>query len=427
MIRILFYINLLSFILPILSNAGIIPINSTTETRLGFGINVATEQNFNKCIEEFNTADLIPEDYFSHDHNAPVTVRDLKIKTEIIRSRQTLDEYRNTSISAKANYMAYSGSASYNLEERDKVSSDQIIVGIRAHADLGRYYIKSPKLKNDYKKLSDTNLNEFYKQCGHEFVSGFIRSQGVSIILRSLNTVNETYKKMEAKIKTGVNAGNASGSIEGTFLNVANSLVQYGALSIEIYAYGVGGLQSFTKLISSENEVKLFLNSVSTILNASNFDNAGKSNYITSTYPIKNQPYNSEETKFQKQSMQDLAYAIEKANNDYRSLKNAVLTDLNKDYSNLCKVNYKITCSDYNQYLKAKLINRETIVGTLLGSLNRCATIGTFDACKLSTVIDHINEAQSDNINWPHQYLQILKNLEYENKIKEFIKYQAEN
>lgn len=421
-------VMILPLVLAMQSSATIIPNTSENELRLGDGIKVEVDQRFPTCLADFNRTDLVPEDRLV-DGTTPTSSRVLKLTSEVIRSFQSLDQYTHQSISADVQYLAYSGSASYTSDQESKFSREQITVGIQASADYGRYYIPNPQLRPEYANLAQADVSRFYSQCGFEFVSGVVLGQGVSVILRTLDSSSYDHSSVSASAEASVEGVKGSGSISAAFASVATNLMKYSSLEVFIYAYGAGDLKSTTKVLTTEKDVKEIVKVLSEMINQINPDQAVVTSYMTSPYPIAHQPYKGILGDVKRQSIHSLYSAFRGVSSDLYLLKRYVNRDLRADLGKMCEPELKkyvespnqyLSCEDYSRYLEAQVETLHQAQSQIAKEIKRCAENDFTDLCRLTDVEQSLRVAAQDRY-WPSKYKRMLRKALYWKTLKEII------
>ncbi len=415
---ILIYYNL--FFYTIIADASIVLINDKTELKLGAGTNIETEQVFPQCIEAIKQQDLAPEDSTAIENDKIGSARRLSVDSEVVRTYEQMSNYQNESFAAEANYLAYSGSFNYEHEQKMQMSSDQIIVGIKAFADYGRWYITNPKIKKPYLELAKKDIDNFYKVCGHEYVSGFTLGQGIKIILKSMEYSKDSYERLNIKAKASAKAASGSASVEGAFLSVATDLLKLGTLEVKIVAYGTNGISSISEILKTEKDVKSIVNVISELMREIKPEQSVKTSYLTSKYPILDQPYNQFDSEFKRESIKNLYYTFLKVNSDYQRLKSVAYIDIQNKNSNLCALKSEMSCVEFSAYLKKNLELYEKAVFAVLRTLQKCATDKNIEECRTSNM-QEVFDLVLLPLQWPNQYLQKLRLLQYREKIREII------
>lgn len=406
------------------SFAAIIPNTDKNEVSLGKGIRVETEQIFPTCLETFQYDEMIAEDSFGNNRS-PKGAKTLEVKSEVIRSYQSLDEYTNESYSADVQYMAASGSAHYNREAHMQLSNDSITVGIKAHANYGRWYIKEPRLKAEFLKLAATNLPAFYKRCGQEFVSGYKLGQGISIILRTQDFSSLNQEKIDSGANASISAASGSASVQAAFLSVANKLLAYGSLEVQIVGYGVNGLSSTSQILKSKKDVESILDVISNMITDLDPNNAVVTHYMTSNYPISDQNYSGVQGEARRQSLSDLYSAYRQIETDLGRLRHYVNVDFKSDYQRLCELTEKETkkipsCDQYTAYIASEVKNLSQAQDHLIKAIQDCALGDTIKSCRLADLETQIMLAQKSRL-WPKQYRRLLEYAKYRRDIREEI------
>lgn len=410
------------------ANATIIPNTDRSEIRLGDGIKVEVDQRFPTCLQEFNRNDLIPEDG-NHSADSGVSSRNLKMTSEIIKSYQSLDQYTHQSISADVQYMAYSGSASYSSEQERKFNREQITVGIQASADYGRFYIRNARLRPEIADLARTNLNSFYSQCGFEFVSGVSLGQGISIVLRTLDTSDYEHSDVKANAEAAVEGTSGSGSVSAAFSSVANSLMKYSSLEVFIYAFGAGELKSTSKILTTEKDIKAIVKEISDLMNQMKSEQAIVTNYLTAPYPIQQQPYKGILGDVKRQSILNLFSAFRGISSDLNGLKDYIHRDFQSDLGSLCAPDLKnfvgnkdryLDCTEYSRYVKSQVEALQSARAAIAQEVKRCAENSFNDLCRLTDVQQAFKIAEQDRY-WPAKYKKMLQVAQYRKTLKELI------
>lgn len=413
------------------SSAAILPNTDTNEAKLGGGIRVETEQIFPTCLEPFDRNKMQAEDSNSTTRD-PKGAKTLRVKSEVIRSFESLDEYTNESISAEVSYMAYSGSAHYNRESKFSLSSDTITVGIKAEANYGRWYIRKPTLKSEFAKLAAKNPTEFYKRCGREYVSGYKLGQGLNIILRTEKFSSSSYEKVDAGVSGSVSAGQgASGSVQAAFLSVTEKLMNYSSLNVQIIGFGVNGLRSTSKILRSKRDVEEILRTISEMVAAISENNAVVTDYMTSTYPIMDQKYSGALGEARRQTLKGFYSAFRQVDTDLSRIRNYVNHDFRVDYQSLCDLSAKdrgpaMSCDDYARYITDETINLNQARAKLIAAIQKCANGEGIDSCGLGDLEVQMRLAKRARL-WPHQYRRTLEIAKYQRDIRDAIRGSNEN
>ncbi|KYG66554.1 hypothetical protein AZI86_05785 [Bdellovibrio bacteriovorus] len=397
-------------------NAAILQNTEKNEAQLGSGIRVETEQLFPTCLQSFDRKEMISEDTLASTP-VPESAKSVEVKSEVIRSYETLDEYTNTSFSASVQYMAYSGSAYYNREAQTKISSDTITVGIKAIANYGRWYIKNPVLKPEFARLAQTNIKEFYKRCGKEFVSGYKLGQGINIVLRTLDYSSYSYEKVDMGMSASGGSGGFSASVQAAFMSVASKLLNYSSLEVQINAYGLEGLQTTSRIIKTEKDVEKILETISAMIEEVEKKNAVVTDYLTAAYPIKDQPYTGALGEARRQSLKDLFAAFRQIDFDLSRMRSYVTHDYVAEFQKLCDLNEEdkrtlMTCERYQEYVKRQTTALNSARELVVKAIQDCANAEDIKNCRLADLDAQMMLAKETRL-WPKQYRRKLEIAKY--------------
>lgn len=263
--------------------AAVIPNTAQTELRWGSGINVDTEDTFEECIDMskavFKPMDGQPE------NEANMPSMDLKLDVRSISSYQEIDQFTNTSVAGNIKTASYGGGFSYNGTELYKLSSDLATVGIMASADYGRWYLSDVKLKKEFEDLFNRDPESFFRRCGTEYVSGYRRGQGISVLLSTASRSELSFEQISASANASAKIGMNSGSISASFLNVATELLKLGSLNVQVRAYGAGEISTLSSLIKSNADVQSLAKEISDIISKMEFKQSSRYMILTSPYP----------------------------------------------------------------------------------------------------------------------------------------------
>lgn len=417
-----------SFLFLFLSSVskGAVIINSVdNEIRLGAGVKVDLEQNFPSCLSDFDPSDLVAEDTGGGNGS-----RDLQLVSEVIHDHQTLDEYTHVNVAAQARYLAYSGSGSYNSVEAKEFDREQITVGIRATVDYGRYYIKKPTLRPDLDLLSQKDVHAFYNQCGWEYAAGVIKGQGISIVLKTLDINDFSYKKVEAEASGSADVGKLSGSASAAFASVASSLMKFSALEVQIRGFGVGDLSTTTKVLKTEKDVKEIVNVISEMIGGIKPSQAVVTAYLTSPYPIAYQPYKGVLGEARKNNLMGMFSSFRNLTSDLVILRDYVSNDFRRQLGNLCDDKFKdyigkddfyLSCDGYIDYLESQVSVLGKAQAQLANEIARCANSDYTDLCRAKDVKEAIDLSRQNRY-WPKTYRRMLRMAEYKKILEEIMK-----
>jgi hypothetical protein len=384
--------------------AAILPNANNSELRLGNGIDPDIERVFESCVE-FSPDDVISADGVINS-NQPTTSQSFSLSTDLVTSSRQVDEYTHTSVSASVQYMAYSGSFSVDASNQYNLSTDQLALGIKADAEYGRWFLNHVHLKPEMKALAKRDLKQFYKRCGHEFISGYKLGQGISVLLTTFS--QSEFSKQTLDVKAGVKAsiGALAVGVEGAFTSVASSLLKYGSLQIKINGFGGGPLSNYSAVITTDRDVKKFSDEIAARVAAFKLDQSTKTYFMTSQYPEIQNQYLEILYNGRRNALQNLYSDYRKVAYDLDRLRKIVRTDFEKQYGELCKYKADMTCKQYGKYLADLVKHDEDAINAINEAARKCVAANDLRDCATPNIYT-INPGIEKTM-WPEKFKLLL-------------------
>lgn len=283
---------------------------------LGDGINVDGYEQLERCIDiKGHEPRAIDGQAQVLTPTSPTAFLDLDVAS--ISSYEQLDSFTDINVSANVRSGAYSGDFAYSDTSQYNLSSDTASVGIKVMADYGRWnYDDSLKLKKEYQDLYERDPDKFFERCGTEYVSGFRKGQGVTVLLSTASRSVYSYEKISATVNASVNTGTTSGNFSGSFLDITSSLLKMGSLNIKVKSFGGVRPVEIQKLITSEAEVKELAKTISGIVGGLKASDSSRTVYLTKKYP-------------------NIDYTLVNVNPIFREHRRYVISSLFSDYRRL--------------------------------------------------------------------------------------------
>lgn len=391
----------------------IITVTPATELTLGYGTNADTEDRLGECIDTsqaiYEAADGQPNTIAPDSPSAA-----LALDVKSISSYTDIDTFTDISVSGKIKTASYGGGFSYNNTEIYSLTADSAMVGIRASADYGRWYLKDPKLKPEYQELYKRDPAEFFRVCGTEYVSGYRLGQGVKVLLSTANKSTYSYEKISASANASASFGAGSGSVSASFLNVASSLLKMGSLNVSVRAYGSQGLDTLSGLITAQSDVTKLAEQISQIVGKMKPDHSTRYVFLTSPYPVQSLSFNNSPIM-----REHRAQTLRSLYDDYRRLSqdltraNALVTNLPSllgQWGALC--NYATaesgSCENYIAKMNELRTKIQDAIGKLDGLSRECAIAQKIADCRAGDAADvRVNELTIKT--WEQQYKKLLR------------------
>lgn len=410
---------IVGFGVPMMAQATMIPIDDRTEVALGDGVDPVTGQRFNPCIK-YDPNNVEPEDFKDEknkeeEEKKRSSARKMKVEVQQVTSYRDFDRYTNTSVSGSFNYYGSGGSFSVDQESRNTMFSDQASLGISDEADYGRWYLSGVELLPEMAELAKRDPDQFYKMCGREYIAGYIRGQGIRILMSTEKNSVYSYERIQASLHAAYNGAVTKGSLDASFTNIASELIKNGMLRINYFSFGSGDLSSANELIRNQDDINAYREKIADIVQKMKGDQAVKTVYITRTYPKLQGSYDPIFAAHQKQTF-DLLYS------DYRRLfdtRKRLASIMGPDFSNFadrqCVADYKKYCVDYVDRLEESRQQVEDAIGLIDRLAMQCAHAKTKEDCVLPS-LRQINLDVLTQIQWPMQfryamYLQMLEDI----------------
>lgn len=302
--------------------------------------------------------------------------------------------------------MAYSGSFNLDSTNQYNFASDQLALGIKADADYGRWFLNHVRLKPEMKTLAQSDINAFYKKCGHEYVAGYKMGQGLSVLLSTVS--RSEFSKTDLNVQGGVkgSVGELSASAEAAFTSMASSLLRYGSLQVRISGFGGGSLNSNSALITTERDLKRFSDEISRRVAAFKIEEATKTHFITSQYPEINNQYLDILYNGRRNALQNLYSDFRKVSSELNRLREVVRTDFEKQYGNLCKYTGSMTCREYGGYLMDLLKRDEASIRSINEAARKCVATDDLKDCATPNI--YILNPSLGKTMWPEAFQMLL-------------------
>lgn len=408
-------------------SAMIIPNGSENEFRIGDGIRLDTEQRLPTCL----TAASINLDSEKMD-SASVhagSVRNLKVRSEIIRSRTQLDSYSRQNTSLKVRYLAMSGTFKYSSEDTSSFSKDQVMVGLSASVEYERKYLSEPKLARKYKQIAEQDMEEFFKQCGHEYVSGIELGQGINVILKSMNSQALNSSEVNAKLASELEGLKAGASLTASVSAVAQTLIKYSQLEVQIFAYGLGGLPQFGRILTDKKDVEELAHDLGKVLAQVDPKEATVTSFLTSPYGEINRSNLLPLANIKRLSINRIVDSIIEVADDANSLKSYLAIDLLQDLGQLCDPGLEkyidsdrkyISCLNYINALSNRIANLSLAQDKLISELRRCMDAPINDVCD-STDLNIYIDLKKQEFLLPSEYKNLLTRAKYRQFVESLI------
>lgn len=411
------------------SSAMILTNGSESEFRIGEGIRIDTEQRLPTCLTSASTQ--FDSDKVDATTAGAGSVRNMQVRSEIIRSRVQMDSYSRQNTSLKVRYLALSGAFKYSSEDSTSFSKDQVVVGLSASVEYGRKYLNAPKLAKKYKQLGDQNIDEFFNQCGHEFVSGVELGQGINVILKTVDSQLLNSSVVAAKLEAALDGLSKGGAnLEASVSTVALSLLKYSQLEIQVVAYGLGGINQFAKVLTEKKDVEDIAHDLGNILMQVNPKDATVTSFLTSPYGEVARSPVSALANIKRIALNRIVESIVEVTDDMNSLKKYLAKDLLSDLGDLCESDLTkyiesnkkyMSCSDYMSALSVRVANLSSAQSKLIGELRRCMEAPINDVCDGTDLNIYIDLIKQEFL-WPGGYKALLLRAKYRQFVEGLVK-----
>lgn len=384
----------------------LIPARENTEVRLGYGVDVVTEEPLEKCIE-WNKDSYEREDAAAGAKAADGSTRSLGIQVEHISSYEQYDDFSRQSVSANISYKVYSGSYNYEGNHSSKMQSDQVMVGMKAFADYGRSYLKDVKLRPEFAELLEKDPKAFYTRCGTEYISGFKEGQGIYMLMSTTSNLQESYDHVSHSVKASMKSVGVKADFSASFLDIATSLLKFGSLKIDVRLVGGSSLSSISNLVSSTMDVENFKTKITDIMKGLERSAAQRYVYISSPYPGITDKDGKILASIKKETLKDLFSDYRKLMDNLVRLRKIIRSSDSfilpiSGFANIC-TKYPLQCKEY-------LLTLGTREKALRNALDRVNELS--DACVVakkpsdcsSLSAEEINIDELSMIKWPDQF-----------------------
>lgn len=390
------FLGLLAFLSP-LSWAAVVPITTSTELRLGDGVNPVTEQHFNSCLE-FDPKDVLSEDFNGDDLSA----REAKLKVEQVTSYRDFDRYTNTQVSASFKSLTFSGGFSYNGESQFTMHSDQASLGITHEADYGRWYLRDPQLKPEMAALADKDPKAFFERCGTEYVAGYVLGQGVKILLTTAENSVYSYQRIQTSLNAAFNSGTNSGKLDAAFLNVTSELIKNGMLRIHLLTYGSGAMSASEAFIRHQDDIKKYREELADLVSQMKPGEAVRIAYLTRPYRVNGQ-YNPIFTDHQRQTLEILFSDYRRLYDTRRRMAGFMGPQFPQFAERECTLDYRNYCVTYVEELERAAAEIEKGIEVIEELALACIDGERVKDCRLPR-IDEIHMSVLRQVRWPTQF-----------------------
>ena len=399
----------------------ILPSHEYLETRLGGGINVDSGELFNSCVD-FDPSQVVSADGFGANA-APQAMINGNFTMKLITSYLDVDELTQTRAEGGVKSAYASGRFQYSRDTAHHLTSDSVAVGIKAIADYGRFYLKSTKLKAEYAELAKKDIEEFYRRCGHEYVSGYRLGQGVLALMSTDKESVYNYDKISTSISAS-GGGVVKGDFSASFLAMSKQLSEVGLLHVQLNILGGSKLSEYSSFISSESDMTSLKQKLATIVENMKPDQAAKIAYYTSKYefPVAQigDEYDHRISEYKNLVLKQL-YADFRLYSDQLVKLNDAIRDMDKyldSWSNICKTeSEKKECRAYFDYLEKQHEAIDTILKSIATKTEQCVKAKDSKGCDVLSA-DEQKNALVFKMNWPKQYYK-LKYVAFIQRIKD--------
>lgn len=384
----------------------LIPSRENTEVRLGYGVDIITEEPLERCMD-WDEGEYIREDAAAGAQAAEQSTRGLEIHVEQISSYKQYDEFSRQSVSANISAKFYSGGYNYDGNRSSKMQSDQVIVGMKAFADYGRSYLKNPRLKPEFQELLEKNPRVFYARCGTEYISGFNEGQGIYVLMSTTANLQESYRNVAQSLKAKMRAFGAKAELSASFENIATSLLKFGALKIDVSLMGGSSLGSLSVLLSNDVDVAQFKEKIAEIMGELQRSAAQRHIYISSVYPGISSREGKVLASIKRETLKELFADYRKLMDNLLRLRKIIHSSdtfelPTSGFSNIC-TKYPVQCKEY----LLQLAEREKGLRGALDKVNElsdnCVAAEKPSECKTLSP-QELNIDEMTLIDWPDQF-----------------------
>ena len=399
----------------------ILPSHENSETRLGGGINVDSGELFNSCID-FDPAEVVSADGFGAN-SSPQTMINGNFTMKHVSSYKEVDELMQVRAEGGVKSAYASGRFQYSRDTSYHLSSDSVAVGIKAIADYGRFYLKKPKLKPEYAALSKTDINEFFRRCGHEYVSGYRLGQGILAMMSTDKESVQNYDKIAASLDAS-GGGAAKVDFSASFLAMTKQLSEVGMLHVQINILGGSKLSENSVFINSESDMTKLRDKLAALVANLKPEQTAKTAYYTAKYEF---PVAAVTDQYDQRLAEHKNYVLTQLHADFRlyseqlTRMNDSLRDMNKyldSWNNICKdESDKKECVNYFEYLKKQHESVEVILKSIAKKTEDCVKAKDSANCDVLGAEEQKNAIYSKML-WPKQFYRI-KYLSFLKKVKD--------
>ncbi|HAG91027.1 MAG TPA: hypothetical protein DCL41_04105 [Bdellovibrionales bacterium] len=239
------------------SQAAIYDYSPDSRLYMGGGFNpYKPTSGYLNCVE-FD-AQVSPD-----NDNNPNATYSSSVDIKQIKSRTDFYSFLNFSTSVSGSYSFMGGSASYSLLDERAFHSDSLTFMVLFKNDYGRFVLKNPRLKSEYKNLEQTKL---VKTCGTEIVTE-MRKGVMAYALFTIKNVNQSQRReIEAKLSASAGGSFWSASMDMNYKSVLRTALQASDISVSVRALGGTGIVDLNQIIGGSNDEQINLDKIPTIL-----------------------------------------------------------------------------------------------------------------------------------------------------------------
>ncbi len=382
-----------------LGQAAIIPEHKNLQLRLGAGVDPVTDNVYEKCVS-YNSEVFTDEDEYSqYTSESDVPPKSLEMSVEMITSYRDVDKYTNTQVSAGGSYAGFSGNVSYGEESRFSLESDRAMVGIEASAEYGKWYATDVELKPEFKKLYQENPQEFFRRCGKQFVAGYVKGQGIRILLATEKLSIYNYSKIVATAEASYGVEGLSADASVGFMQVASELSKLGSLSVEMNAWGTAPFKNLSPMVNSPSDVQTFRDNVSKLVDAMETSDRVVVKWVTEPYPGVGSTDNRLMVEHQRGTLHELINIFRRLSGARKRLSRFV-TSWDQHIYPFCSNNQIERCERYVDKMDTRFENIGEAIKEVESLYNKCLDAQTTEDCQLPSIAT-INVDSLTEIKWP--------------------------
>ena len=207
------------------------------------------------------------------------------VEMSLVKSREDLYSKLHFSMSLAGSYSFFSASGSLRIDNEDTFHSDSLTWIVLFEQNYGRYVLKNPRLKEEYKRTREADL---YRSCGSEIVTEATKSSMVYALI-TVKNLSESHKRdMEATFGASMKGGLWSASMNGKFSSLLKTAMELTQVRVEIKAIGGKGITDLSDVVGgTAGDLNSYINygNIPTVLNAylkgMTSDNAVPTQFIT--------------------------------------------------------------------------------------------------------------------------------------------------